>query len=267
MISEHLDFAAVVSGQTAKSGKTRAPKRVVVGPSGRESRDGMIVCREFNSQVVGVADVQEPSLSSADGNTAVSERMPEQGDQERFETRGQRYWPCFQSEPPRLRSRMHDPIRPMRELHRRIPPMADAQPGVFLFGNVNRCRRKIGQSTGVIRIAVREDNVPHIRRAETQPLDLPDGRERLVKLKPCRFDGGLTDPLEWMGDVVQPDTRVDERKAVVTFEQQAVAGRFRIRGRVEDAAIQVVNSHGTDVDLISCIRESKRHQDKTADCS
>ena len=70
----------MVFGQSTEFPETTATELIVVGPSGGQRRNRMIVRREFDAQIVGVADVQEPSSADAKGDSAVPDRMAEQGD-------------------------------------------------------------------------------------------------------------------------------------------------------------------------------------------
>ena len=96
--------------------------------------------------------------------------------------------------------------------------MAGPQSRVFFRRHMDRSSREVGQPAGVVRVAVREDDVRHVRSPEAEPLDLSGGRQTLVELEPGRVDGGLADPLKRTGDVLQTDARVDEREAAIVFE-------------------------------------------------
>lgn len=95
----------------------------------------------------------------------------------------------------------------------------------------------------MVRVAVRKNNVGHILDSEAKLFDLPCGRQSLMELEAGRVNGGLADPFERAGDVVQADARVDECKAAIAFEEQAVTGGLRVGRRVEKSAVQVINLH------------------------
>jgi hypothetical protein len=71
----------------------------------------------------------------------------------------------------------------------------------------------------MIRVAMREDDIGHVRDSEPEPLDLPSCRQPLVELETGRVDGLLADSLQWAGDILQADAGVDECEAAVLFEQ------------------------------------------------
>jgi hypothetical protein len=84
---------------------------------------------------------------------------------------------------------------------------------------------EIGQSAGVVGIAVRQDNVRDVHRPEPQPLDLPRRCKPLVELKSRDLDELLPDPLQRLRHVEQADASIKEREPTTVFEQQTVASR------------------------------------------
>jgi hypothetical protein len=210
VIPEQFDLEAVIANQATKNVQTHTPLRIVVSPLGRQHRDRVIVRRKFHAQIVGIADVQEPAVSVPDGNPAVPQRVTEQRDQKNLSSGKPRQRAGFDPEPPHRRSRVRHPPRSVSKLGGGIPPVPRSQPREFFFRHVHRRSREVSQSADMVRVAVCEDNVSHVRSLEPERLNLPDGSQRLVKLKPGSLDGGLTDPLDWVSDVLQTDAGVDE---------------------------------------------------------
>lgn len=124
--------------------------------------------------------------------------------------------------------------------------MAGTQSCEFLLGDMNGGGRKVRQAADVVGVAVGENDVLYVLGLKPEPLDLSDRCQSFLELEPRRGDGGLPDPIERKSEVVQTDPRVEERKAVVVFKQQAMARSLRIGRGMENAAVQVVDLHSLD---------------------
>jgi hypothetical protein len=83
--------------------------------------------------------------------------------------------------------------------------------------------------------------VRHVRRAEAQLLNLPDGGVLFVELEPSHGDERLADPFERLLHVQQADTGVHQGEAVLILEQQAVADGLRVRRHLQRPAVDVVD--------------------------
>ena len=123
---------------------------------------------------------------------------------------------------------------------------------------MNRGVGEVRQPPGVVGVAVGENDVCHVLNPESEPFDLSNRRPPFLELEPCCVDGGLTDSFERVGDVLQSNPRVDERKAAVAFEQQTVASGLRAGRCVENAAVirvmlrgRVSNNHASHVKFVS----------------
>lgn len=241
VVSEHLDVGSVISGQPPKLGETRLPLLVIVGPHGCKLRNRVFVGRKFDSQVVRVADMQEPPTTDSHGDAAMAQCVAKQWDKDRLGLDAQWQRPTFESVPFGRRLFVRDPPWPVSELRRRVTPMTGPQPSEFLLRHMHRGGREVGQSAGVIGIAVRQDDVANVSDLKSQPFDLASGRQLFVELETGRVDGGLADAFERARDVVQADARVDQRQATVVFEQQTVTPRLRIGFRMKNAAIQMMD--------------------------
>jgi hypothetical protein len=55
--------------------------------------------------------------------------------------------------------------------------------GQFLFRDVNLGLRKVGEAPGMIGIAVRQDDVPHVFSIESKSFNPANGSVRLVELE------------------------------------------------------------------------------------
>ncbi len=124
--------------------------------------------------------------------------------------------------------------------------MPGRQPRVFLDRDVDVGAGKVGQPPGVIGVAMREDDVGHVLSPKAEPFDAPDGCQLLPELESGRIDGGLSDPLQWVSDVLQADAGIDDRQPAPLFKQQAVTGRLWIRWGVEKSAVQMMDRHWSE---------------------
>lgn len=58
MIAEHLDLSGVIARSVAKMCEADSSQRIVVGPLGGKGRNGMVIGRQFDTEVIGIAHMQ-----------------------------------------------------------------------------------------------------------------------------------------------------------------------------------------------------------------
>ena len=110
---------------------------------------------------------------------------------------------------------------------------------------------EIRHAAGMVAVEMRQQQVPHVARRITERLDLPNCR--LGRVEPRR---GLPDPFApeplRLGDVVEPDAGIDERKAVDGLDQQAVAHHPRPLEEAAGAVHQTPpdRAHGAGVEVM-----------------
>lgn len=84
VVANDVHFVPMAVHQTTKVIETCPTHCIVIGTLGGNGRDGMIVRRQFGSQVIRIANVQEPPISLLDRHPAVTEGVTEQWDQQHF---------------------------------------------------------------------------------------------------------------------------------------------------------------------------------------
>ena len=57
VVADHVDFVAVVTEQSPQVFEGDSPLSIIIETIGGELRDGMIVLRQFSTQVVRIADM------------------------------------------------------------------------------------------------------------------------------------------------------------------------------------------------------------------
>ena len=258
MVAEQVDLVPVVAGQPPEVFQARPPPAVVVGPLRGQRRDRVVVGRQLDPQVVGVADVQHPAVALPDRHPAVAERVAEERDEQDLGLEPEVHGPGLQPEPPPGRLRVGLPPRPVGELERHVAAVALRDAGVFLLGQVHPGVREVGQPARVVGVAVGEDDVRHVPGAEAERLDLPDGGVVLVELEPGHVDELLAQPLDGLPHVQQADAGVDEGEAVPVFEEQAVAEDLRVRRGVQGAAVDVVDGRHRGLSFPTAIKNGRR---------
>lgn len=77
VVANDVHFVTLAVHQTTKVIETCPTQCIVIGTLGGNGRDGVIVRHQFGSQVVGIANVQEPPISLLDRHPAVTEGMTE----------------------------------------------------------------------------------------------------------------------------------------------------------------------------------------------
>lgn len=117
--------------------QARRPLVVVVGPLRGQRGDRVVIGRQLDPQKVGVAGVQHPSAALSDRHPAVPERVAEERDEEDFGPEPEGYRPGLQPEPPSRRCWIRPPLRPVRELGRRVAGITARHAGAFLLGYVH----------------------------------------------------------------------------------------------------------------------------------
>ena len=143
----------------------------------------------------------------------------------------------------RLDARTVRPL-PLRVALPRREVGVDDRPVVLLGGRVDRRLREVRDATDVVEVHVRQDDVLHVGGREATRLDLADRGLGVVAVRPHQ-ESGDSHALR-VGEVVPAETAVDEHEAVRRLAQQDVADDLGHRGRVQRAAVEVVNTHGLD---------------------
>jgi len=64
-----------------------------------------------------------------------------------------------------------------------------------------------------------------------------------VKLKSGRVDRGLTYPLDRLGNILQPNARIDQHQSSPALHQQTMTSSPLPRRRLQNSAISVANLH------------------------
>ena len=117
--------------------------------------------------------------------------------------------------------------------------------GLFLLGNVDLGVREVGEAAGVARVAVGQNDVPHVSGRKPECFDPADGGVRLVELEAGHVDERLPQPLDRVRHVPEADAGIDEGEAFPVPQQQAVADDRRVRRDQERPAVDVVNRRHT----------------------
>lgn len=212
VISDHGDFIRVVERETPQVFETRSALRIVVGSLGGKTRDGMIVRRQFDSQVVGIPDVQQPPVLALDRHAAMTERVAEQGNQQHFGGEADVDRTSFHPEPLPDGTARSLPLGTVSELFRNIPPMAARDVDMLLLGDMDMSIREVCQTAGVVRVAMGQEDVPHISRRKADRFDPTNGRIRLVELKPRQIDEGLPQSPDGIANILKADAGIYERE-------------------------------------------------------
>src|SRR5215510_14172789 len=102
-------------------------------------------------------------------------------------------------------------VRPLgRAVAQPLPPgRGSDRPGCFGCGDVDLGVREIGEAAGVVKVEVRENNVPDIVTAEAEPFDLACGGLCWVKCRPEEVADRPDSPCR-VCDVVQTVPGVDQ---------------------------------------------------------
>ena len=82
MVTAKCDLVSVILLKPAQLRQRTNAHVVVIGPQSGELRHGMIVSREFDLQVIRIADVQKPTFALPDGDAAMAFRVAEEWNQE-----------------------------------------------------------------------------------------------------------------------------------------------------------------------------------------
>lgn len=101
--------------------------------------------------------------------------------------------------------------------------------------------REVGEATGVVRVAVGQDDVPHVVWGKPESFDPADGGVRLVEPKPGHVDERLPQPFGRVPHVPKADPGIDQCEPLPVLQQQAVANHRRVRRDHERPAVDVVN--------------------------
>jgi hypothetical protein len=105
------------------------------------------------------------------------------------------------------------------ELRRGVPPVAASDAGVFFRRDVDHGVREVGQSPGVVGVAVRQDDVPHVAGPEAEGFDPADGGVGFVELEAGHLDERSAQPPVRVPHVEQADAGIDQGEAAVVVQQ------------------------------------------------
>jgi hypothetical protein len=111
--------------------------------------------------------------------------------------------------------------------------------------------RKVRNSTGMVAVEMRQQDVPHIAGLITQSFDLLDGRLGRIEPRRCLPDPFAPKP-QRLRDIIESDAGIDKRKTVVGLDQQTVTNHPR---SLENAAGAVHETppdraHGAGVEMM-----------------
>ena len=118
VVAEQIDFVSVLASQPPEVLQARLPLVIIVGPLRGQHGDRVVVGRQLDPQVVGVAGVQYPPVALPDRHPAVPERVAEERDEKDFVTEPKGYRSGLQPEPSPGRCRVRLPRGLVRELER-----------------------------------------------------------------------------------------------------------------------------------------------------
>lgn len=119
--------------------------------------------------------------------------------------------------------------------------MTARDPGVLFRRDVDRGAGEVGESAGVVGVAVRQDDVAHVAGPVAERLDPAGGGVVFVKLEARRLDERSAQPLVGAPHVKQADAGVDQGEAAVVLQQQAVAGDRGVRRDEQRPAVDVAD--------------------------
>jgi hypothetical protein len=241
VVADEGDLVTVVTNQTTQVFEACPPLPIIVGPLGGQLRNGVIVCRQLGSQVVRITDVKQPPIPLLDRHTTVPERVAEQRHQKYFGLESQFHRTSFQAEPFSNRAWIDLPIWAVGELRRNVPPVTSRDVDMLLLRYMHLSIREIGEATGVVGIAVCQDDVTHIGRRKTECFDPANGGVRFVELKARHVDQGLAQPFDRLLHILKADPGIDECEPFLILKQQTMADYRGVRRDHERSAIDVVD--------------------------
>ena len=241
VVAIDVDFVGVVTNQTPQVFEARPPMNIIVCSLSSKLRDGMIVHRQLGTQVIRISDVEQPSITLLDCHAAVPEGVAEQWDQKHLGLEPQIHRSSFQPEPLTGRGWIRLPIGAAGKLRRDVSKMPTRQMRASLFRHMHLGIGKIGEATGVVGIAVSEDDVPHIGGRKSECFDPANGRVRFVEPKARHIDECLPQPLCGVLYILEADAGIDQCELLPILEKQAVADDRRVRRNQERSAVDVVN--------------------------
>jgi hypothetical protein len=191
MVADDVDLRSVVTHQTTKLLEARPSLYIIVGTLGGDLRDGVIVRRQLDPQVVRIPNVEQPPIFLLDRHAAVTEGVAEQRDQQHFGRKPNINRPCLESEPLTRRTTVGLPSRAVGEVRRDISPMNARNVGQFLFRDVDLRLRKVGKPTRMVGVAVRQNDVPHVFGRKSKCFNSANGSIRLIELETRHVDERL----------------------------------------------------------------------------
>lgn len=112
----------------------------------------------------------------------------------------------------------------------------------LFFGEMNSGIGEVGQSSGVIGIAVCQHDVMHIIRRPSQRLHSANCGVGLIELKSRDVDQLLPETFDRIVYVEQSDSAINQHEAVIDFEQQTMTNDGGITCHDQRAAVDVMNS-------------------------
>src|SRR5262249_37841210 len=78
VIAEKFYLACMSCRESSKLSQRLQSLHIIVRPRSRQCRNGMVVVRQFNAQIVGVPDIKQPLVLRAHRDSAMPVRVPEQ---------------------------------------------------------------------------------------------------------------------------------------------------------------------------------------------
>jgi len=90
--------------------------------------------------------------------------------------------------------------------------MATGNLSMFLFGDVYLSIGEVGEATGMVGIAVSQDDVPNVPRREAESFNTSNGGIRFVELETSHVDKRLSKSFNRVTNVLKSDPRINQSK-------------------------------------------------------
>ena len=226
-----------------KLGKALEALPVVIRSRCSEMSNGVIGLRQFRAKVVRIADVQEPAASLFDGDAAVPKGVSEQWDKQHAGINRDIDAPRRQPEPfggAAIVVRL--PTRLMIKVRCGVTRMTRLDVRELFLREVDLRARKVRKSSGVIGVAMREDDVSHGGGADSLGFESPRRSVAFIELEAGAFHKFLAQPTDGVADIQKPDARVDEHRFVTVAESEAMTDHGGVGRNQERAAVDVENA-------------------------
>ena len=115
---------------------------------------------------------------------------------------------------------------------------------------------EVTQTTRMIDVEVRDENVADVIGGKTEPLHLTESRFIRRKSRSHHPYEGCSQSSRRVLEVIEPDTRVDEDQALFSLDEQAMAGHFGLLPLPGPDQRSAVWAHGAAVEMVCFHRPS-----------